>query len=102
MDTDTDTNSRIFRDMTVGAKVVAYTTGHVFAIGEVTSELQDRDVNRPCPGHPYRNWRKVHWIKVGKLSSKKMPPSTRNIGLPPALFIKPISEDAYYTILALL
>jgi hypothetical protein len=99
---DTDTNSKTFREMPAGAKVVVYTTGHVFAIGEVTGDIQDGDVNPPCKGHSYRNWRKVHWIKVGKLSSKNLPPSLRNIGLPPASFIKQISEDEYHTILALL
>jgi len=99
---DTDTNSKTFRDMPVGAKVVVYTTGHIFAVGEVMGDIQDRDGNPPCKEHSYRNWRKVHWIKVGKLSSKNLPPSLRNMGFPPAFFIKPISEDAYYTILALL
>lgn len=97
---DTDPNSKTFRDMPIGAKVVVYTTDHVFAIGEVTGDLQDGKESPPCKGHTYRNWRKAHWIKVCKISRKNLPPSVRNIGHPAASYIKPISEENYDTILA--
>ncbi len=100
---DEDFNSATFREMPIGSKVVVYTTKHVFAIGEVKGDLKDRKESPPCKQHPYRNWRRVSWIKVGKLNFKRLPASVQKIGLPQSHFVKKIKDpNDYYTILSMM
>ncbi len=64
----------VFRDnVFIGDKIVVVAEGFIWAIGEITSNLETIDLLNDSK--LYRHQRKVFWFKVMKLSYKNLPDS---------------------------
>lgn len=89
------------KSLQIGDKIVIYTNKCVFGFGEIISEMK----TNPASGvknHPYKNWRKVHWLKVTKIQSSQMPPSVKKrITRDPSRYIKPLDKGVWETLLLL-
>ena len=97
-----DKNAQNFRDgLQIGDKVVIYTNGCVFGMGEITGEMKSGKPPR-VRNHPYSNWRKLQWIKTCKIESSRMPPSAKQkLARNPAMYIKELDREIWEVLMLL-
>lgn len=80
--------------MKVGDKIVVTTDGYVWAIGEITGEMQTKEEPRL-----YNFRRKVIWYKITRKDVKSFPPRLRNKLSNPQT-VMPLDESDWSTMLA--
>lgn len=74
--TEPDPQFRVFRNMRVNDKVIAYTDGHVWAIGTITGEVTTKRLREDSL--LYEHARAVKWDKITKISYRKFPKPLKN------------------------
>ncbi len=68
---------RVFKDgMKIGDKVMVVTDGFIWALGEITGELER--VQLPNESNLYEYRRTVVWYRITKRSYKQLPTTLRN------------------------
>ena len=80
---------------------IIYTNKCVYGFGEIIGEHKTGEP----PGvkkHPYKNWRKVCWLKIVRIKASQLPPSvSHKVTRDPAGYIKKLDREIWETLMIL-